>query len=239
MSSSTTRLGAACTVFACTISGGLLTLPASFNQVYLGPGLILSLFAGITTAISLLSLVYIAYLHPQITSFGSITHVVAGPLAGKVIECTIGIFLIGVLGGSFIVVHDYLIKGITVDHPGAPLIADLGVVIVAILVFFVALPTSMGKFAKVSILSVAAFAFLVITLFYYGIEESTNYIDTTNSTILWWPTAEDTSMSEELIHMASVFPAILFAFGLLYNIIYLFLYITSSWTYPTQTSLIR
>ena len=60
------------TIFACTISGGLLTLPSVFADVALAPALLLVLLSAATTVCSLVGLVQCAALDASVRGYSSL-----------------------------------------------------------------------------------------------------------------------------------------------------------------------
>ena len=61
-----TRLSAAVTIAACTVSAGLLPLPSAFAQAYLGPTLILSALSAVITGCSLQALAIVHVLSGEV-----------------------------------------------------------------------------------------------------------------------------------------------------------------------------
>ena len=69
------RINAAFTIFACTISGGLLALPRVFYENSFFPSFILVFIAALTTGGSLYILVLLSYLqNKSISSYGRLVH---------------------------------------------------------------------------------------------------------------------------------------------------------------------
>ena len=107
---STSRVGAAFTTFACSISGGLLTLPAVFAHAALAPAMILCSLAGVSCIFSLLALIMCADLNPRLRNYGHLLGWFGGVKMEKAMLGIIGLFLTGALGGTFIIVHDYMVE---------------------------------------------------------------------------------------------------------------------------------
>ena len=230
----TSRTSAALTIFACTISGGLLALPRVFYENTFFPSFILIAIAALTTGGSLYALILLSYLNKDIKSYGTLVYWLGGTYLEKAIEFVIGIFLIGVLGGSFIIIHDYIILQTAPEI----LIGNLITVGIAIIVSLLSLPTNIGRLAMASTGSVLSFCFLVFTLVYYGIDEwskwphphspssyptnVTNHSSITNhsshhkSSIPWFPVKKpgtDDSSGSLIISTGLALPPILYAFG--------------------------
>ena len=220
------RINAAFTIFACTISGGLLALPRVFYENSFFPSFILVFIAALTTGGSLYILVLLSYLNKSISSYGRLVHWLGGPKLEKIVEFVIAMFLTGVLGGSFIIIHDY----VTLESLPHTRFADLVTVGIAIVISLMSLPTNIGKLALASTGSVLAFCFLAFTLVYYGVVEwskwpqphpsyypnSTNHSHVSNSSIPWFPVqrpGSDDSSGSEIIATGLALPPILYAFG--------------------------
>ena len=78
------RVRAAVNIFACSISGGIVAIPKSFQDASLLYGLALAVLAGITTAFSLQTLAIISKRTGGARTYGEVTTVVIGPFAGQV-----------------------------------------------------------------------------------------------------------------------------------------------------------
>jgi hypothetical protein len=60
-----------------------------------------------------------------VTGYGSLFGRIFGSLAEKLMDGLIGVFLVGVLGGSFIIIHDYLIKARALTWLGVTAVVSL------------------------------------------------------------------------------------------------------------------
>ena len=127
------RPSAAVTVFACCISGGLLSLPATFERACLGPALLITFGAAFTTWSSLIALVLLAYIDPHIKGIDTMMGRLCGGWAKSLVEVILGVFLCGIIGGSFIIVHDYAFDELNYNK----LLADVATLAVAVLVALV------------------------------------------------------------------------------------------------------
>ena len=114
-----TPLSAAFTIFACTISGGLLALPAVFSSVALVPSILLTVLGALTTLCSLVALASVHEISSTVTSYGKLLRFCCNDasFAEYLMDGIIGLFLTGVMGGTFIVVHDFA-KQVSYLHPG-------------------------------------------------------------------------------------------------------------------------
>lgn len=213
------RLAGTLTIFACTISGGLLTLPCIFAEAAIVPSLCLILASAVTTGCSLLALVLLSDLNEQVVNYGSLIGWLFAPrqcrrlslafcnkkfkaqalqnassrckhsrdhrnkCAEKSLEFVVGLFLVGVLGGSFIIVHDYMAE----TFQGNALAGDISTVTIAFFISLIALPKDIKKLAFAAKCSVFAFSFLVFTFVYYGTEQLTNPENGNVARLPWWP----------------------------------------------------
>lgn len=167
MSVARAHLGAAVTIFASTISGGLVAVPAAYQEAGLIPAIALALVACATTAMSLYSLGLISERTGQ-TSYGAVAERISGPVLGAVLDLAIGLFLTGVLAGSLIVLRDWF--DALLQHNR--LHTSLATAAIAVFgIFPLSLPRSIGVMAYASSVSIAAFACLVTVLVGYGAQE--------------------------------------------------------------------
>jgi amino acid permease len=227
----TSRISASFTIFACTISGGLLALPRVFYENTFFPSFILIFIAAITTGGSLYALILLSYLNKDINSYGTLVHWLGGIRLEKLVELIIGIFLTGVLGGSFIIIHDYIMLQ---TAPYAFINGHLITIGIAFVIALLSLPTNIGRLAIAGTGSVLSFCFLAFTLVYYGIDEwskwphpsgqpangtnhSSHHIPSSNSSsIPWFPVKKagtDDSSGSLIISTGLALPPILYAFG--------------------------
>jgi len=203
----TSRLAATTTVFACTISGGLLTLPSVFASTSLGVSLLVVLFSAITTFSSLLTLVVLGEIKDS-WSYGELVGAVFGKRSELLINLIIGFFLVGVIGGSFIVINDYTTQSFTGWHSSALTIGT------AVLVALLSLPPKMSALSVAATFSMCSFLFLVVTFIYYGTVEISgggHYENKTNSTP-WWP-SKSSDFESRIATIGTAVPVILYAFG--------------------------
>jgi amino acid permease len=190
------------TLFACTISGGLVSLPATYQSTGLVPAFMLTLVAGGANALSLLALARISQ-HTGLSSYGAVAARLFGPTASALVDATVGIFLVGVLSATFIVVRDWYssILGDELAHVRAAVAATaVGVV------FPLALPRSIGLMAYTSLLSISAFGLLVAILIAYGSSELASGADGAIAH-LWLPAEPDT------LGFGHAFNVLIYTFG--------------------------
>ena len=202
----TSRLAATTTVFACTISGGLLTLPSVFASTSLGVSLLVVLFSAITTFSSLLTLIILGEIKNS-WSYGELVGAVFGKRSELLINLIIGFFLVGVIGSSFIVINDYTTQSFTGWHSSA----TIGT---AVLVALLSLPPKMSALSIAATFSMCSFLFLVVTFIYYGTVEISgggHYENTTNTTP-WWP-SKSSDFESRIATIGTAVPVILYAFG--------------------------
>ena len=65
----------------------------------------LAAFTSITTVLSLLNLSLVARLDDRVHGYGSLLGRIWGPVAERLMDFGVGLFLTGVLGGNMIVIH--------------------------------------------------------------------------------------------------------------------------------------
>ena len=209
----TSRISAATTVFACTISGGLLTLPKVFANTTLGISLIIVVLSALTTFASLLALVILSEINPNVTGYGSLIGERFGVKAKRTLDGTIGLFLTGVIGASFIVVHGFVEDQISDSF----WISALVTISIAAVVVLLSMPKKMGALSLAATFSMVSFIFLVVTLMYYGILELSSSPNLSNSTTAptWWPDKNSTNLSGNKLwtQIGTAVPVILYAFG--------------------------
>ena len=218
----TSRISAATTVFACTISGGLLTLPKVFANTTLGISLIIVVLSALTTFASLLALVILSEINPNVTGYGSLIGERFGVKAKRTLDGTIGLFLTGVIGASFIVVHGFVEDQISDSF----WISALVTISIAAVVVLLSMPKKMGALSLAATFSMVSFIFLVVTLMYYGILELSSSPNLSNSTApkwwlsnstapKWWPDKTSTNLSGNRLwtQIGTAVPVILYAFG--------------------------
>ena len=209
----TSRLSATITIFACTISGGLLTLPSVFASTSLLVSLLIVLFSAVTTFSSLLTLIVMGEMTNS-WSYGQLVGSVFGRRSKLAINLLIGFFLVGVIGGSFIVVHDYTTQ--TFATKG---VASVATLLTALLVMLLSLPQKMGALSLGASFSMFSFCFLVFTLVYYAtVEISSGALNNSNITIPWWAPASDgpsveNEVEQRFASIGTAVPIILYAFG--------------------------
>jgi amino acid permease len=195
------RISAAITIFACTISGGLLTLPAVFSSASLLVSLLLVLFSAVTTFCSLLALVILSEMY-ECVGYGNLVGVLFGSNSKHIINLTIGLFLVGVIGSSFIVVQDFFLEEF-------PRYSKLATICAGVIVLGLSMPQKMGALSLAASFSMLSFSFLVVTLVYYGTIEITSNM---NTTVPWLPSRKQTFM-DHISVAATAIPVILYAFG--------------------------
>ena len=208
----TSRISAATTVFACTISGGLLTLPKVFANTTLGISLIIVVLSALTTFASLLALVILSEINPNVTGYGSLIGERFGVKAKRTLDGTIGLFLTGVIGASFIVVHGFVEDQISDSF----WISALVTISIAAVVVLLSMPKKMGALSLAATFSMVSFIFLVVTLMYYGILELSSSPNLSNSTApKWWPDKNSMNLSGNKLwtQIGTAVPVILYAFG--------------------------
>mmetsp|Transcript_6619 Transcript_6619/g.17202 ORF Transcript_6619/g.17202 Transcript_6619/m.17202 type:complete len:472 (-) Transcript_6619:698-2113(-) len=198
---------AAFTVFACTISGGLLALPAVFSSVTLVPALLLTLLGAFTTFCSLLALAAVQEMHNSVTSYGKLLRFCCGDaaFAELIMDGIIATLLTGVMGGTFIVIHDFFLQELSNTWH-----ADAATCGAAVLVLLLALPAQLGPvIARAATLSVSSFCFLVLVLIYCGASELTS--GSANGTDVapeWWPAVDSPPST-----VFKGLPVVVYAFG--------------------------
>ena len=153
------------TIFACTISGGLVALPATYQLAGFIPSLILTLIAAATNGISLLVLSHVSRRTAGLKTYGEVALHVFGPISAALVDTTVGLFLIGVLAGTQIVVRDWWSSLLAHDTLHTRLATAASALCI---VFPLSLPRSIGVLAYASTVSIAAFSLLVGVLIYYG-----------------------------------------------------------------------
>ena len=208
----TTRLAAATTIFACTISGGLLTLPAIFSSTSLSVSLCLVIFSAVTTFSSLVALVALGEMH-NVDGYGTLVGQVFGPTSKQLMNLVIGIFLVGVIGGSFIVVHDYM-KAEFQQVANLDYAPELATAVIGGIVLLLALPHKMSALSLAASFSMLSFLFLVGTLMYYGTAALVWPPPSSNATlpVPWWPSDSQT-IGDTVAAIGTAVPVILYAFG--------------------------
>ena len=160
------RLRASINVFACTVSGGLVALPKSFNDATLWVGVGLCAIAGITTALSLHVLTLVSQRTANARSYGEVTAHMFGPFASQMMNAVIGFFLTGVLAGSFLVLRDiFVVLG------AGDLLSKGLVLIVAACVMLLAMPKKIGMLSMGSTFSLVAFSCLAGLLVVLGVSK--------------------------------------------------------------------
>ena len=182
------HLRATTCVFACTVSGGLVALPATFLHVGIIPALLLSLVAGATSGLSLLALSTVSDRSGGLSTYGEVARFAFGPVCACVVDATIGLFLIGVLAGSLIVIRNWLSTLLLGQH--GMLHARLATTAVACFgIFPLALPRSIGVLAYASTVSISAFTLLVGVLVAYGCSAliSGDHWEPAPARSPWWP----------------------------------------------------
>jgi len=205
------KISATLTLFACCISGGILGLPSIFASLSVAEAFSLTFISYLTTMFSLMCLVTTSGVHPEITTYGNLVRWLGGETFERVVDLVLGLFLSGVLGGSFIIIRDF-----AVDNFSTTGLADAATALSACLVCALAMPESIGKLAAASTFSVASFCFLVVTLVYYGVEA----LNDGNSVSDWddYTASDDDTSGDErdtfsLKKMATSLPPIIYAFG--------------------------
>ena len=196
----TRGVSAALTIFACTISGGLLTLPSVFKDATIGPALLLMLLSAITTTFSLVALVECAAADKNVQSYSTLVSS-RGRCSARWMDGIIGLFLTGVAGSSIIVVRDFL----TQEIQSYPAVADGATAMVGLCIALLSLPSSMGALVHAATASTVAFCFLVFTFMWYGAHEMTSATCQPE----WWPNGDSPVASK----MGSALPILLYAFG--------------------------
>lgn len=142
-------------------------MPSAFQNASLLPSLALAVLAAATNGLSLYKLGQISERSGGLTSYGSVAGRISGPIAAAVLDLMIGLFLVGVLAGSFIVLRDWF-DSLFRDLAKTRLATALTAVLV---VFPLSLPRSVGMLAHAGLLAVCAFALLVGVLFGYGAQQ--------------------------------------------------------------------
>ena len=104
------HLRAAVNIFTCSVSGGLVVIPHAFFAASMIPAVCLTILSGVTTWLSVFALAIISQRTGGSRSYGEVASYLAGPLAAKMMDSIVGVFLTGVLAGSFIILFD-LCKG--------------------------------------------------------------------------------------------------------------------------------
>ena len=191
----TRGVSAALTIFACTISGGLLTLPSVFKDATIGPALMLMLLSAITTTFSLVALVECAALDKNVQSYSTLVSS-RGRCSARRMDGIIGLFLTGVAGSSIIVVRDFL----TQENESHPAVADGATTIVGLCIALLSLPSIMGARVHAATASTAAFTFM-----WYDVHEMTSATCQPE----WWPNGGSPVAS----NIGSTLPILLYAFG--------------------------
>jgi amino acid permease len=177
------HLGAAVTIFASTVSGGLVAVPSAYQGSGLIPSAGLALVACSTTALSLYALGMISE-RTGLTTYGAVAGRLFGTAFAAVLDGTVGFFLVGVLACSLIVLRDWF-SVLLVHTAHAAFYAKLATAGVAGLVILpLGLPRSIGLMAYAGAFSIAAFAALVVVLIGYGAQE---LAAGRGSEIVWWP----------------------------------------------------
>eukprot|EP00939_MAST-03C_sp_MAST-3C-sp1_P003929 g3929.t1 len=210
---------AALTIFACTISGGLLALPAVYYDAGVVPSLCLTFLSAITTACSIFALTAISDANDDIKGYGQLFERVTNwKHSKKIMSATVALFLTGVVGSTFIVVRDLLSESID-DTP----VVDSLTVVVAVVVFALSLPKDLGKLSHVAIISTLSFCFMLATIVYYG---SNRIHDDGDEAVRCWFTpgkyddnAESPSNVKRFEDIAKALPVILYSFGCQFQII--------------------
>ena len=192
MATAITHARAAVTIFGCTVSGGLVAIPKSYQSASLIPSLFMSLIAGPTTGLSLLALAMVSRRAGDVSTYGEVAgKLTGGPFLGAFVDLLISIFLIGVLTGSFIVLRDWFESLVSKQEYST--FATIGVAALGMLPL--ALPRRIGALAYSSFLSLAGFSLLVIVLLAYGLQEEAapahNNHNNNNASSVWWPETFD------------------------------------------------
>jgi amino acid permease len=219
---STSRVAASLTIFACTISGGLLTPPSVFARVALAPALLLVLLSAATTVCSLVGLVQCAALDDSVRGYSSLLASGSGSAAARGMNGVIAVFLTGVIGSSFIVVREFLVAGLGTS----PALGDGLTLAVAGAVGGMSLPREMGRLQHAAAFSTAAFCFLVATLVYYGSVEIRSGVFA-NATLApaWWHPPAAASSDDKAAYAAalgSALPVLLYSFGCQFQVFDIF-----------------
>ena len=158
---------AAVTIFACTISGGLVALPRTYQLIGFLPALVLSAIAGCANGLSLLTLSIISR-RSGVATYSELACHIGGPVLAALIDTLVGAFLLGVLSGTLIVVRDWT-DWIFAHNERHAKLATFA--IAAFGIFPLALPRTIGNLAYASTFSIGAFSLLVGVLVYYGAVE--------------------------------------------------------------------
>ena len=237
---STSRVGAAFTTFACSISGGLLTLPAVFAHAALAPAMILCSLAGVSCIFSLLALIMCADLNPRLRNYGHLLGWFGGVKMEKAMLGIIGLFLTGALGGTFIIVHDYMVEVF-----GTGLYGNGATTLAASFVALVALPKDVGKLVYAGTCSVMGFCFLVFTLFEYAENELASQSASNPTPWPWWPVKNSSIYGPPPVNgvqggydvwyaVANSFPPLFYVFGCQFQIFDIFFSVESGRLYQLR-----
>ena len=160
----------------CSISGGLVALPATFQRIGLLPAVFTLIVAWLTTFCSMILVAALVH-QTGCRDFGDVAIAVGGPATGSMVDLFLSALLTGVVTGGLIIVREFFRGCVPSYYELLTIVTVVGVVLP------LSLPRTIGCVGRASSFSLVAFSFLVFIVLGYGIAE----LAAGSSTTHWWP----------------------------------------------------